>query len=1001
MGDFKLIEEAESTFAQDESDIDEEQIKLYDEHFWCKDKDTPVGFTFKSKKQDFVKACENIKSYFQKVQKGSQKQMDNLAFRILDSRSKENGPEMDIEIIKNKNRGNAVLKFYGPNIKSGECTLMITKSKKHEVKYVKLLAIDVIKIMIDKFISGEGWGLIFKKNTTQQFICSPCNKSFVCEKNMNTHMEKFHTGKEYSCEKCKYVAKDEKQFKEHTGNHTYRKNNCSISDYKLKNEKKMKKPNKRNDSKTCQYNIEDKNKTCGSCEIEVKQSDNLKEHSSSVPMTEEELIMEEPVEMEIDEPILYENTVTEKEKEDLERKKRSEMQDKKIIENKRKRDEEEQRTKVEREEAERRKIQEEKEKKEEEKLERKKRKSSVKQQKKRVKKRMSKYPPNVTELPLNVKHLVDEGDLQFLVPPDGACAPNAGAAHFFKDPKFGPKFRMIMNNFIADKWFYYQQKISFPYTRKIGVKGDFVRFEIGEEQKFRQFLRTKRAAYLWSDNEDLHVMSNLYQIQIMVITTKGEQDSHPTVTWIGPDPELDDHKLLPAGVVPDMKLLHYDELHFNLIISQNSDLAKIGTLSQYLDEEEKMLIDDGKEDVENVTIEEETHAEAYKKSQIVIDNLKRKIVTLEKDIKEKSNELKDAIDIIEHAHEFQSVKNKRNGSTNKENQNEGDNFLCEECNSKFKTQILLTKHISLYHAKGKDLKCSDCSLKGSNVSILNTHLTNSHEKQNILKELRETQKSKNNIEKEYQMCEQELRMKTEELEKYKIENKDLRTIVELRKLLIEKEPNLKESEEKEQVACEVKQVETPEDIEVNLTEKDDEFNCMDCDFQTTSETYLKKHIKLKHILNCKICQKEFKDKVSLMQHRKKEHKSLVAPCRKYAVKMCPYIEETCWWNHNEKGPEPEKTQCFICGETFKSKGELMRHRKKEHLSIVRQCDRLREGKCGFQDEFCWFRHDNKDQIHNKTSEDMDIGSENEDSKDSELVFHKAKGKLKPPLKNNL
>ena len=57
-----------------------------------------------------------------------------------------------------------------------------------------------------------------------------------------------------------------------------------------------------------------------------------------------------------------------------------------------------------------------------------------------------------------------------------------------------------MNNFIADRWFFYQQKISFPYIRKIGVNGDFVRFEIGEEQKLRNFLRTKRAAYLWSDS---------------------------------------------------------------------------------------------------------------------------------------------------------------------------------------------------------------------------------------------------------------------------------------------------------------------------------------------------------------------------------------------------------------------------------------------------------------------------------------------------------------------
>ena len=54
-----------------------------------------------------------------------------------------------------------------------------------------------------------------------------------------------------------------------------------------------------------------------------------------------------------------------------------------------------------------------------------------------MKKKLNKHPPNVTELPDNVKHLVDDGDLQFLVPPDRACAPNAGAAHLFKDPKFG------------------------------------------------------------------------------------------------------------------------------------------------------------------------------------------------------------------------------------------------------------------------------------------------------------------------------------------------------------------------------------------------------------------------------------------------------------------------------------------------------------------------------------------------------------------------------------
>ena len=266
MGAFMLAEEAEAetTFAHDDSDIVEEQIKQYDEHFWCKDKDTPVGFTFKSKKQDFVKACESIKTNFQKIQKGSLKQIDDIAFRILDSRSKENGPEMDIEIVKGKDRGNAVLKFYGPNTKSGECTIMITKSKRHDVKFVKLLATDIIKIMIDTFISGEGWSLIFKKNANQQFVCVACSKGFISEKNMNTHIGKFHAKKEFLCEKCTYVAKDEKQLKEHIRNHTSGKSNCSIGENEFKDEKKMKEPvqdhaNRKSNCKTCQYNTGDGN----------------------------------------------------------------------------------------------------------------------------------------------------------------------------------------------------------------------------------------------------------------------------------------------------------------------------------------------------------------------------------------------------------------------------------------------------------------------------------------------------------------------------------------------------------------------------------------------------------------------------------------------------------------------------------------------------------------------------------------------------------------------
>ena len=35
-------EEAENTFASDDSDIQEEERREYDEHFWCKDKDVKI-----------------------------------------------------------------------------------------------------------------------------------------------------------------------------------------------------------------------------------------------------------------------------------------------------------------------------------------------------------------------------------------------------------------------------------------------------------------------------------------------------------------------------------------------------------------------------------------------------------------------------------------------------------------------------------------------------------------------------------------------------------------------------------------------------------------------------------------------------------------------------------------------------------------------------------------------------------------------------------------------
>ena len=84
---------------------------------------------------------------------------------------------------------------------------------------------------------------------------------------------------------------------------------------------------------------------------------------------------------------------------------------------------------------------------------------------------------------------------------------------------------------------------------------------------------------MWSDSEDLSVLSDMYQLKIKIITTKGTEDTNPIVTWIYPDEELKEYAELKNVEIDDMVLLHENDMHFNLIVSKNSELATLGSLS--------------------------------------------------------------------------------------------------------------------------------------------------------------------------------------------------------------------------------------------------------------------------------------------------------------------------------------------------------------------------------------------------------------------------------------
>ena len=210
-----ICDEAEATFVDDDTrDVIDDMV--YNENSWPKE--DPSGFSFKGKKKLFAKAVENIKLL---MKKGNQKIVESIAFKVLDCRKMNHGNEYDVEVSKEKERGIAVLKIFGPNGKK-EHTIMINKSKKHDVKFVELLAIDVIKPLLDRFGSGDGWKSFVKTapnqsdNLKKVHNCHICKKGLCTEKNLKNQLEKIHGVSEaFICKLCAFKTESEIDFKNH------------------------------------------------------------------------------------------------------------------------------------------------------------------------------------------------------------------------------------------------------------------------------------------------------------------------------------------------------------------------------------------------------------------------------------------------------------------------------------------------------------------------------------------------------------------------------------------------------------------------------------------------------------------------------------------------------------------------------------------------------------------------------------------------------------------
>ena len=413
-----------------------------------------------------------------------------------------------------------------------------------------------------------------------------------------------------------------------------------------------------------------------------------------------------------------------------------------------------------------------------------------------------------------------------------------------------------------------------------------------------------------------------------------------------------------------------------LIINKNHDLATLGSLSYRFNvgpiqesnetiEEVQVESEDDNKDLESQKDDLDKCREELKKCQETNRRLVSDYNKCEKELRNKTEEvekLKTELNLIKQTIELKKDE--------KSLDNEGKMNLCNICAYRCKSKDEMTNHIKSVHTNDKHL-CQICNSKFRNKPELNEHISREHTddspevtKHQTAKEHTKT-KTTNNVPIEIFRC-------------------IICGFI---------------SKSKDELFDHIKRKHT------NI-EKEDEYNCEGCDFQGTSMLQLNKHLNLKHIgenqpmrevIRCRICDEQFSQKWNLMNHRKEKHPEAVAFCRKKRDGNCPFSDEKCWWNHQNKNKEsPLEIECFICGEIFERKSSLMRHRKLKHPTLVKKCEKFIKNDCQFQDSYCWWLHEEEAmELDESTNDDK----KEEDEKENSIpVFQKPSLNIKPPIK---
>ena len=831
------INESDESINTEDENVEDTQC-YYKESFWPAKPDTPKGFTYKGKAKMMTYSMNKIKNT---LKKGMEKQVNGTNFKIVDTKLHGGATQLIVQMISKAERGIAIAEFWGPN-KRKECTILVKKSKEYDEKFVSILAKKIIQPCLDHIMSGKSLVdllKIKKKDAVKgkNNKCSICDKVFSSSRYLKVHMTKIHTSiKKGKCEVCDYTDHNNAKLEDHIKvNHDESQQSQQLP---------MDTQSTLNDSKNLTLNeLEIDSWEEKRVDDQLMDTEPRKEETNDGQKTEEEEIIARSNYR--DEQIIKKNKVIE-EREELQRMQRKNSEDTN---------------------------------------------SSMKKSSRKKKKRKrdltentqsESLPAHLKNIPDNIKHFAKNDDLILTIVPDGACAPRAGAAHIFEDQNEGIRFRSVINTHIADRfWDYYCHRVSFPYKREIGTGGKSVEFS--SPQEYLNFLKTNPdAKFLWSDNEELLAIANLYQMNINIIKTRGPEDRNPSMYKINADAKLAVFAFLPKGKVQDMTVINTNESHYDLIVSKSSRIAQnlLTNNARVIEKPENV-----KEELNNLKI-------SYNECLKYIEKLENEIKEAKK---EKEAVDKDVIDaeILLRAKSHGFIR-------------EGPQFnptpkpyCCEKCNNKFKTQDQLKKHLT-QHTNNDKIKCDICSKIFETTSHLKEHMEEKH--------INEKQFN-------CYLCDRKFHLE-DQLKEHRSQHSN------------DGDWNCDDCDHQTNSMDSLKQhlEVTHHGSKLIPNPTNLKFECNSCKRKFYNKTTLDEHKQRTHksfkpcrnmpncpykdecIFNhktinnnmflCYECGIEEKTLADLMIHRKNKH--TVSDCYKYSTNECKHTSETCWFNHKMK-----------------------------------------------------------------------------------------------------